>query len=134
MIPLLTLSEVAKELQISVKAVQRLARTDQLKIYRLGLQTTRVSRTDLDLYLRRRTTECPKKTLPWHRRGADRLDPRPIYIAGYPFWQVELGNSGNQRRVRRTFADFEEARAFAEREKSKRSSLGRERLKMCTTC
>jgi excisionase family DNA binding protein len=123
MITLLTLPEVAQELQISLEAVRRLICTEQLVVHRLGLQTMRVSRADLDCYLLHRDAAQetpPKKTLPWHTRGADRFDPRPVFIAGYAFWQVELGHQGGRRRVRRTFANREEAQAFAELAKIER--------------
>jgi excisionase family DNA binding protein len=122
MVQLLTLIEVAQELQRSVSVVHRLIALSQLRVYRLG-QKIRVSRADLDLYLRWRARN-PQKAQPWYTRGADRLDPRPVSIRGRPFWQVELGDSGVRRRVRRTFANHEEAQAFAEQKKIERSRFG----------
>jgi excisionase family DNA binding protein len=122
MVHLLTLIEVAQELQRSVSVVHRLIALERLRVYRLG-RKIRISRADLDLYLRWRARN-PQKTQPWFTRGADRLDPRPVSISGRPYWQIELGDSAQRRRSRRTFTNRAEALAFAEQKKMERSRFG----------
>ena len=122
MVQLLTLVEVAQTLQKSVRAVQEMIALGRLSTYRLG-KKIRVSRADLDLYLRWQA-RTPQKAPPWYTRvGVDRLDPRPVSISGRPCWQVELGDSAQRRRVRRTFANRAAAVAFAEQ---KKLELGRD--------
>jgi excisionase family DNA binding protein len=120
MVQLLTLVEVAQELLIGVRAVRRLIALSQLRVYRLG-EKIRVSRADLDLYLRWRARN-PQKAQPWYTRvGVDRLDPRPVSIRGRHCWQVELGDSDGRRRSRRTFTNRAAAVAFAEQKKLERA-------------
>lgn len=56
---LLTVSEVAEELRLNVRTVQNLISRNKLKGLKLGYNTVRVYRSDLDAYLEAgRQSEC----------------------------------------------------------------------------
>ena len=56
---LMTVSEVADELRLSVRTVQERIRLKEIKSVKLGYRTVRVFRSDLDAYLEAgRQAEC----------------------------------------------------------------------------
>jgi integrase len=60
-------------------------------------------------------------------RKRHRLDPREVHINGKTLWQIDLGSElkdGRRRRLRRTFADHEEALAFAQLKKIEKENHG----------
>jgi integrase len=62
------------------------------------------------------------------RRKRDRLDPRKVTIKGRTLWQVDFGSEvrsdGRRHRFRRTFADREQAEAYARLKKIERTNRG----------
>jgi integrase len=66
-------------------------------------------------------------TPPKPPRKRDRLDPRKVRIKGATLWQVNLGSEikdGRRIRLRRTFANREEAETFARLKKIERENRG----------
>jgi integrase len=60
-------------------------------------------------------------------RRRDRLDARKVRIKGKTFWQVDLGTeirNGRRHRLRRTFADREQAETFSGLKKIERTNHG----------
>jgi integrase len=67
------------------------------------------------------------KTAAKTRKRRDRLDPRAVRIGARIFWQVSLGSEfrdGRRRRLRKTFANREEAETFARLRKIERINHG----------
>jgi integrase len=60
-------------------------------------------------------------------RKRDRLDPRKVRIKGKTLWQIDLGTEikeGRRHRLRRTFANREEAATFSRLKKIERENRG----------
>jgi integrase len=60
-------------------------------------------------------------------RKRDRLDPRKVRIKGQLLWQVDLGSEikdGRRHRLRRTFADRQQAETFSRLKKVERENRG----------
>jgi integrase len=66
-------------------------------------------------------------SVPIKPRKRDRLDPRKVRIKGTTFWQVNLGSEikdGRRIRLRRTFANREDAETFAKLKRIERENRG----------
>jgi integrase len=66
-------------------------------------------------------------SIPPKPRKRDRLDPRKVRIKGATLWQVNLGSeikAGRRIRLRRTFANREEAETFAKLKRIERENRG----------
>jgi hypothetical protein len=66
-------------------------------------------------------------------RSKHQLDPRRVQIRGKPYWQVSLGSkiqNGRMRRLRRTFANWADAEAFARLKKIEFAEHGAKSVQM----
>jgi integrase/recombinase XerD len=73
------------------------------------------------------TLAAENKQQPKRQRKRDRLEPRKVSIKGHTLWQVNLGSEirkGKRKRLRRTFADRNEALTFAQLKIIERNNHG----------